>query len=411
MPYITREDGEHFVIPSYRDVLTVTQKSQLRKEILMLSRNYGEYITLQKKSATQYEVAFSPDMGYLLGESIWQHFNRPADLIYCEVIPNTTEAILVIVKSGSVYLDGSFPLDSIPEELIIFLTQQNNFEIYLYGDTPISQEPEAGKFSFEPGSVKSFTQLDQPVFPSLPLLKMYQLQLVDPVLKAQGIGGFPTRQVIIALIVLAGLWAGYKFIVGRKAEEVKTVQQVNPYQTYLNLLTSAAPDEEISKLVDRINILFQIPGWRLSDIKYLRNNVTAGVLSNGSSIAELYAWCDNHKANAVIKRKGISVSMYVDTVNRSQPKTIYPIQKVIATLVDRISRVVPGNSMELSDFVKKGPYTTIQVRLKISGISPLLLNLIGKQFNGLPIVLHDVTVDKIENGNMTGSITFDALGS
>ena len=23
MPYITREDGEHFVIPSYRDVLTV----------------------------------------------------------------------------------------------------------------------------------------------------------------------------------------------------------------------------------------------------------------------------------------------------------------------------------------------------------------------------------------------------
>src|SRR5688572_11892417 len=105
MPYITREDGEHFVIPSYRDVLVVKQKNQLKKEILLLSQSYGEYITLQKKGGNQYEVAFSPDTGYLLGESIWYHFKRPVDLIYCEAIPNTTEAILVIVKSSSVYLD------------------------------------------------------------------------------------------------------------------------------------------------------------------------------------------------------------------------------------------------------------------------------------------------------------------
>src|SRR5580704_8291785 len=177
MPYITREDGQHFVIPSYRDVLTVKQKGQLKKDILQLSKSYGEYITLQKKGTQQYEVAFSSDTGYLLGESIWQYFKKPADLIYCEAIPNSTEAILVIVKSGSVYLDGSFPMDSIPEELIIFLTQQNNFEIYTFGDVPISQEPEAGKFSFETISVKSFTQLDKPVFPTLPLLKIYQLQL------------------------------------------------------------------------------------------------------------------------------------------------------------------------------------------------------------------------------------------
>src|SRR4029079_16909719 len=188
MPYITREDGERFVIPSYRDVITATNSGQLKREIKLLSQSYGEYITLQKKSTNQYEVAFSIDTGYLLGESIWHQFNKPQDLIYCEAIPNTMEAILVIVKSGSVYLDGSFPLDSIPEELIIFLTQQNNFEIYIYGDVPISHEPDAGKFSFEASSVKSFEVLKKPIFPTLPLLKMYQLQLVDQVLKAHGIG-------------------------------------------------------------------------------------------------------------------------------------------------------------------------------------------------------------------------------
>lgn len=141
MSYITRSDGEHFVIPSYRDVLSSERKSQLKKEIVALSQNYGEYITMQRKNALQYEVAFSPDTGYLLGESIWHHFKRPVDMIYCEAIPNTSEAILVIVKSGSVYLDGSFGLDNIPEELIVFLTQQNNFEIYTYGDVPLVEHP------------------------------------------------------------------------------------------------------------------------------------------------------------------------------------------------------------------------------------------------------------------------------
>src|SRR5687768_7707453 len=120
MPYITREDGERFVIPSYRDVLSIKKESLLRKEILLLSENYGEYIALQRKNAEQYEVAFSNEPGYLLGETIWHYFKRPYDLIYCEAIPNTSEAILVMVKSGNVYLDGTFPLDAIPDELLVF---------------------------------------------------------------------------------------------------------------------------------------------------------------------------------------------------------------------------------------------------------------------------------------------------
>lgn len=411
MPYITREDGEHFVIPSYRDVLTVKQKSQLKKEILLLSQSYGEYITLQKKNATQYEVAFSPDTGYLLGESIWHNFKKPLDLIYCEAIPNTTEAILVIVKSGSVYLDGSFPLDSIPEELIIFLTQQNNFEIYTYGDVPISQEPEAGKFSFEASSVKSFTVLDKPVFPTLPLLKIYQLQLVDPVLKSQGIGIFPTKQIVM-LILFAGLaWGAYTIITSKKAAVRAPVQQINPYQGYLDALRSANPDQEISLLVNRIDLLLQIPGWTVREIKYLRNNITAGVLSNGGSVAELYAWASANKASVVIKKTGISLTMFVDTTSRPQPTTIYSVPKVVAALVDRLAKVVPGNHLELGDFIKKGVYTTVQVKVSLDSISPVILDLIGKQFNGLPLVLHDVTLSQDEKGSMKGSITIDALGS
>jgi hypothetical protein len=412
MPYITREDGEHFVIPSYRDVLTVKQKSQLKKEILLLSQSYGEYITLQKKSATQYEVAFSPDTGYLLGESLWHNFKKPLDMIYCEVIPNTTEAILVIVKSGSVYLDGSFPLDSIPEELIIFLTQQNNFEIYVYGDVPISQEPEAGKFSFEPSSVKSFNVLDKPVFPSLPLLKMYQLQLVDPVLKAQGIGVFPTKQLLgVGAVIVVG-YLLYMFVTSEKeAVPTQTTPQVNPYQLYLNTLSSPAPSAEISEFVKKLQIFYQMPGWEVSDIKYIHSQINADVLSNGGTIEMLSKWADDNQMHMIIKKNGITVTKFIDVPKRSYPKYIYSIDKVISRIVDKMATVNPGNNITLGNFDRKGNFTDVLVTIKVDKISPTILDLIGKQFNDLPLVLHDLTLSVGTDFVLTGTITIDALGS
>ena len=112
---------------------------------------------------------------------------------------------------------------------------------------PISQEPESGKFSFEPNSVKSFTVLDKPVFPTLPLLKVYQLQLVDAVLKAQGIGVFPTKQIVGLILLVALAWWGYSYLTAPKLEILQPTEEVNPYQGYIEALQSADPDQEISK--------------------------------------------------------------------------------------------------------------------------------------------------------------------
>lgn len=410
MPYITREDGQHFVIPSYRDVLTVKQKSQLKKEVLLLSKSYGDYITLQKKSTTQYEVAFSPDTGYLLGESIWHHFKKPEDMIYCEAIPNTTEAILVIVKSGSVYLDGSFPLDSIPEELIIFLTQQNNFEIYTYGDVPITKEPTPDKFSFEASSVKSFTVLDKPAFPSLPLLKIYQLKLVESVLQEQGIGVFPLRPVLTAVGFLFVAWLAYSWLTSRPPPPPPEVV-VDPYLAYYETLRSPAPDDEINKLASAVNQLLQISGWFISGITYENGVVSAAILSQGGTMTDLYTWADAHKAVVGMGTTGISVSMPINSVKRTAPKDIYSTQRVVAAIIDRLAKVVPGNNMKLTPGTSKGVYNTAEVVITVSEISPALLALIGKQFAGLPVVFKKMTATIDDNGNLTGLITIDALGN
>lgn len=411
MPYITREDGKRFVIPSYRDVLSAKKTSLLKREIMLLSANYGEYITLQRKNVEQYEVAFSNEQGYLLGETVWHYFKRPFDLIYCEEIPNTTEAILVIVKSGSVYLDGAFPIDSIPEELIIFKSQQNNFNIYINGNVPISEKPEDGKFWLDASSVRSFTILDEPLFPTLPTVKTFQLQLVDTVLRAQGIGVFPVRQLVTGIIFLGLLWMAWNYITTHKKELPQViVGVVNPYQIYINTLTSPDPSMEFGEVLRSAKRLFEIPGWYPEGIEYSKGKIVASVKSEGARTAPLFEWAKLNQAQIQAQPEGFYVIMPVYTTNRPMPNTINELTDVIANIVDRLSFVMSGNNLQVGPITDRKAYSETELTVSFNMIPLTTLDLIGQQFKDLPLVLNKVTI-KANRGVLTGSIMLQALGN
>jgi hypothetical protein len=411
MAYITREDGEHFVIPSYRDVLSAKKTNLLKREIMLLSSNYGEYITLQKKNADQYEVAFSTETGYLLGETIWNHFKRPINLIYCEAIPNTTEVILVIVKSGSVYLDGSFPIDSIAEELVIFKTQQINFDIYVYGDVPISRTPEPGKFTFDASSVKSFNILPTPAFPKVNVVKNFQLQRVDAVLESKGIGVFPIKNVIYGLVAIGLIFMAYIFITTHKKDLPKTIiSAVNPYQTYVNTLTSPAPSDEIFKLTRKISLLLTVPGWSLVSVNYSNGKVVAEEKSEGSRTNVLFDWAKKHDATVDILPTGFFITTTFPQLNRLPPTEIHSLKAVLGNLIDRLSYVLQGNNLTLLPAANRGEYSEVNLALNLNGISLNTLNLVGKQFQSLPLTMSKLTLT-FDNGYLSGTINLKALGN
>lgn len=408
MPYIAREDGVHFVIPSYRDVL-LSKKSALQREMVDLSQSYGEYVTMQRKGPQQYEVAFSPDTGYLLGESVWAHFNRPLDMIYCEIIPNTTEAILVIVKAGSVYLDGSFPVESIPEELVIFLTQQNNFEIYVYGDVPITEKPTDGKFSFDAASVKSYTVLDQPVFKNLPLLPIYQLQILDVVLKENGIGVFPVKQLLFVGAVIVGVILLISMGLKLKPEPEEVVIEPNPYENYVIALNSPAPDQLMQAFVDKLNLLYSMPGWYFSDVKLGGLSVDALVRSSGNTLEGLAQWCAQNKATYTITPIGVLVSLPIDVPKRPKPKVIVPLKEVLTVFLDRLQKAYPGNNLRLSIKQTNAPYVVNIVSINAEDMTPMLLGLVGEQLKDLPITLDEVTMSPTK-GLLAGKIVLSTMG-
>jgi hypothetical protein len=416
MPYITRDDGEHFVVPSYRDVLSGKKLSLLKREILLLAQNYGEYIALQKKSIDQYEIAFSPEPGVLLGETVWHYFKRSRDLIYCEAIPNTAEAILVIVKSGSVYLDGSFPIDSLAEELIIFKTQQTTFDIYLYGNVSISQLPEEGKFSFDAASIKSFTVLDKPLFPTLPIVKPFQLQLVEVALRNQGIGTFPIKKILASIVALGFLWMGWTFISLHKKELPRVlVGVVNPYQLYVNRLTSPNPASQIHKIVNYTSLLFTVPGWYPDKISYdnntgSSNKINASVKSRGGRTKLLFAWAKKNKFDVELSTAGFNLTAVLLAGDRLPPDEIHPLKEIIGNLIDKLSYVVPGNPIAIGTYMDKSKFTQAELTLSFSNLSPTTLNLVGQQLETLPLVLSKVDLT-VTNGNLSGSIALTALGN
>lgn len=421
MSYITREDGERFVVPSYRDILSAKKSALLKKEILQLSAKYGEFITLQRKNIEQYEVAFSTEVGYLLGETVWSHFKRPVDLIYCEAIPNTTEAILVIVKNGSVYLDGQFPIDSIPEELIVFKTQQSNFDIYIFGDVPISEAPEEGKFTLATSSIKSFNVLTTSAFAILPRVKAFHLKMVDQVLKAHGIGALPAKKLFIILLIIGSLWMAYIYVEMMRPESLPTqalpisiLTQADPLQGYWDDLALPGPTEAIHQLANFSKLMMTIPGWKPESIEYaLKKPYKVKLISVGGNLDILFAWATKNKVGIQLESSGLYASMTPTLLKRTYFAYTIPtsLQATMITLINRLSYILPReNPIKLGESTNKGKYSQATVTIAFSNITADKLDLIGLQLQRLPFVLQKVTL-QWQNGTLSGSISLNVLGN
>lgn len=411
MPYITRDDGERFVVPSYRDVLSAKKEGLLKREILLLSSNYGEYITLQRKGTEQYEIAFSSDPGYLLGETVWHHFDRPWDLVYCEEIPNTAEAILVIVKAGMVYLDGTFPIDAIYDELVVFRTQQNSFHIYIYGDVPISQTFAEDKFYFDSSSVKSFTVLEESAFAELPLVKAFQLQLVNQALKEKGIGAVPIKPFLISFAVIALIWIVWGYFSLHKKELPATfVRVVNPYQLYLDNLTSPNPYQEVHWITTRLWLLLTMPGWVANSVEYSSGSMRVNITSVGGKTKPLYDWAARNQATVQMGATGFLLVFHAQFTNRPPPASISSLDRVIGNLIDNLFSVLPGNNLQVGTPIDRTRFVERQLVVSFTNISPTIFDLVGQQFKNGPFVLTKAALT-LTNGNVNGSMTFQALGS
>ena len=405
MAILRRDDGVQFVLQPYRELLDLKSKSLLKKELQHLSESHGAYARIFKKNGN-YEAIFARDSGFLLGEAIWQQLGQPNDLLYCEALLGKQQVLVVMVREGVVHLDTIINTANLTEELAFLLAEKTSFAIYIYGDAPISEQIEPGKFSLEEAQVKSFTKLHAPLYPSLvaaPELRLLPIERAIAELKLDQ--NTQIAMVSVAIIVALGL-----LIWWWQTKPEEPVQTKNPLVAYQTALGTPDPAVQLNTLAAFIVQAYNVPGWTPTKVDFSNGSARFELHTMGSSLTDLLAWADKQKLDVKLTSNGALLNIRKSLPGRNEPMSIINTQAVLAAIIDHVAQVLPGNNVKLGLSTPHGIYQETLITINLLNVSPQVLALIGSNLTGLPVLLGNNTLT-LNNGLLTGTIQLSVLGN
>jgi len=410
MPILKRDDGIQFATHAYRETITVKRPSLLRNEVQLLAQNHGENMRLFPLTNNQIEGVFSRDPGYLLGETIWHHFNAPADLIYCEALPEGNQALIVVVRNGRVYIDTKIAYDKIPEEFAPLVTRNNIFEIYVYGDVPVSDTPKEGHFAFDKQFVKSFKRLDESAYQLASVDQDFQLQPLklalhgDRLLKRSRLPLLATATLVLAI---AGWW--YIQQPEEKRPAVKAPAERLPFHVYRTALQSPSPEKQLAEFSAITSLVYEIPGWTPSNVTFSGSLYKVHLRSTGGTNQALREWTEREQLGMTLTTKGAELSLNSKIANRSAPTDVADQQKSLSLIVDKMNELLPGNTVSIRQTTRKIDTKETGIGVNFNNISPEIFALIGRELAEQPVTLTSIQAN-INQGLMSGTIQLKVLG-
>lgn len=413
MAIIERDDGVKFISPSYRELISAKKKSLLKKEIQMLSANYGSFAFIRKKNASQYEVAFNSEGGYLLGETVLKYFDNLSDIIFCERRHDSKEAILVIIKAGSVYVDTQISVDTLGEELIALRSQKNKYHIYIYGDIPISEKPSTTKFFFDAQSVASFNVLQESIFETLQTYEAIKLQPLKKALAAASMGAIPLRPLITGIIVILVLYYGFDYIKAHKKSLPRVlVGVVDPYARFSATLSSPDPSVELYYFTQNIETLYSMPGASVINATFSTDKgFYAQINPNNIDLSALNNWSIVHRFKLSVDGTGVHLAKDDTTPNRHAPKTIYKLKGALILLIDNLKMILPENDdITLGTVTNYGQFSEMPVTLNLANFTPSMMYTLANIFKNMPMNLTNANIT-ISNGLISGTINLTIMGN
>lgn len=403
MSVIRREDDSVFVLQPYRESLGLRGSSLLKKEIRHLANMHGDNVRLfhYADRLSQYEAVFSRESGYLLGESIWQYFKKPQELIYCEVLGNTQQALLVIVRDGQIYLDNKIAIDDLAKELTALTSEEVRYVVYVCGQVSLG---------LAENKIASFTQLDESVFAQLPLSDAAKLLPLERALDEFRLGKKQesSRLILVAAIILAGLsfWVYYQ----SKAPEQPKRVALNPFTQYQNTLQTPAPAQQINALTNELMQFYSMQGWYPSRVTYDGNTAKVVVRSLGGTATNLLNWAQENGMQVNFSPQGASVDFATTMSPRPKASRILNTQQSVAVIIDRMMQLLPGKAVTIGDSVQAQALTQTNLTITFRNIAPDVLQLVGSNLNDLPVNLTGCQLT-IKNGMLSGSIQLTVVGS
>lgn len=414
MSVLTRPDGQAFIINAYRETLVAQTRSELAQKIRLHAHEHGHHVLLQKSGSGQYEVAYSHDPGYLLGESIWHHFGQPSHLIFCEVMPDQT-LLLVIVRDSVVYLASKISKAELSQELLWLRPSDEQYQVVVVGDMPMLDQDSDGKLLLSDAAVKSFDQQTTSVFNRVVPPGLYELQPLAIALRVQNLSvsrpAWVTLSVAVFLMMSGGFWAVMKHEPAAKPTVIEAISHNNSDAArYQRALSTPAPAKllaEASRMVDR---LYLLPGWSNATVRLSHNDYTVRLKPHRGNIEMLTQWAHQRNMHFELTTMGATLSRHSDVPVRSearaQPHAVAP---VTAALIDRMDYLLHDDAVKLINTVQHGDLKEQVLTVNLKEVSPQVLELLSQELEGLPVVMDNVDI-QFKAGLINGNIRLAVWG-
>jgi len=412
MPTLRRDDGIQFVTQSYRELLTGRRLSVLRSKVRSLAIKHGEYVRLFKQDVGKFDAVFSREAGYLLGETVWYHFGKPANMIFCEALPEKQQALLVVVRSNSVYIDTKLSYAAIIDECASLALAKEKYAIYAYGDVPLSDASGADVFAFDSAQVESFTHLVNPVFNQLVADPALQLQPLELVLTSSHLNRPLTKPMIFGAIILLVLFAWMHFSTPSPTaqEGGRIIPMVDPYSTFHRAMTTPAPMEILAEFNNLITLMYTLPGWQVTEINYRDEYFSITLQRTGGRALELQSWASAHGASLQNTSNGVQLKIKTAAMDRPVQQYIYSLSQVTPLVMDHLSLVITRESIVTGSIAQSGAVKNAALTLNFSNFSTAIMDLVGRVLDRFPIELVSI-VTKMQDNLLSGNIQLNVWGN
>ncbi len=410
MSTLVRDDGTPFVMQAYRELLTAEKKSLLAHRVRLLAGQHGQYVRLLKKGHGEYEAVFSPESGYLLGETVKQYFGHPDHLIFCEALPNSTDILLVVIRDGSVYLDALIAAKNIRHELLPLITNPEKYHIVTSGSVPIEWHPESNAFTLPHELVYSFEKLDEPLFPRLSVIRSLQLLSLPLALRAERLTGQPFYVALLFVAAIA-IGLGYYWLQVHKDQRQKPAVETVPaaYQIYDQALITPAPQRQLNETYNLIQVLYSLPGWKATAIHFRDHRYDVSVSSEGADLEALNTWAKQHEFQFQLTQSSAILVGNSATPPRPKPDNIYSTQLVLTAIIDELDGMLHGKRLSIQQTIHHDAVVEVQLSLALQEDTPKTLLLIGETLKDLPVTINQFELT-LKPGSLSGTINLSVWG-
>lgn len=412
MIVVDRQDGLKFIVQAYRETLSRQPRRSVMQDIRLLAKHHGPFTSLYSHNK-EIESAFSSEAGYLLGECVWDYFGRPDYLIYCEALGERADCLLVVIREGRVYLDMKLLSSDVHKELQPIMADKIPYEVYTFGDVPLRNTETFGgaTFTLPKDMCGKFNRLRESLFENLIPASTFALKSSDHI----NFSSVTRRQdkwvalgLIIILLMIGGWW--YHVASSTSLAPKQPLLHSSAQREWRMMLHQPAPVTVMQTIVDHLDAMYLIPGWKASTIHYANDQFQAHLKAiSGGDLWSLTGWAKQHYYS--LHHDGDEAVLEAEPTlpARTALPKIDNVQDTAMLLTRRLSQLLTADAIHLGTPSAHGKLQVMPIQLTIHGLSPDLLSLVGEEFNHLPVTLSTADLT-INDGLIDGTLHLSLWG-